>query len=202
MRRSLKRGFTLIELMIVVAIIGILAALAIPNFMKFQARSKQSEAKSNLKSIFTAEKSYYAEHDTYTPYVADMGFAPERGNRYQYDVGTAGKLTDRSVSTDATLTDDTGIGVDVLKYGTGAVPAAAATLLSAGNLGTYTSMVKPSIIFNAGASGNIDTETTGWDQWQVSSESASGVSAQCGNSDTVSVAGTPFNYYNDVSCDS
>ncbi len=50
-----KKGFTLIELMIVVAIIGILAAIAIPNFLKFQAKSKQSEAKSNLGAIFTGQ---------------------------------------------------------------------------------------------------------------------------------------------------
>ena len=53
-----KKGFTLIELMIVVAIIGILAAIAIPNFLQFQAKSKQSEAKTNLGGIFTAEIAY------------------------------------------------------------------------------------------------------------------------------------------------
>ncbi|MBI3179248.1 MAG: prepilin-type N-terminal cleavage/methylation domain-containing protein, partial [Deltaproteobacteria bacterium] len=55
-KRRLSRGFTLIELMIVVAIIGILALIAIPNFMKFQAKAKQSEAKTNLKAYYTGAK--------------------------------------------------------------------------------------------------------------------------------------------------
>ena len=86
-RRTLKRGFTLIELMIVVAIIGILAAIAIPNFLKFQAKSKQSEAKGNLKSLFTAQRSQYQEHDKYLTLVGELGFSPERGNRYYYQHG-------------------------------------------------------------------------------------------------------------------
>lgn len=61
-----KKAFTLIELMIVVAIIGILAAIAVPNFIKFQCRSKQSEAKGNLKALYVSQEAFRAENDTYS----------------------------------------------------------------------------------------------------------------------------------------
>ncbi len=62
---SKKEGFTLIELMIVVAIIGILAAIAIPAFINYVKRSKTSEAGSNLKALFTGAAAYYdSEHWT------------------------------------------------------------------------------------------------------------------------------------------
>ena len=88
--RKLRNGFTLIELMIAVAIIGILAAVAIPNFMKFQARSKQSEAKTNLKALFTAEKAFKLEKDRYSSLVGEIGFSPERNNRYAYYLASGG----------------------------------------------------------------------------------------------------------------
>ena len=64
-------GFTLIELMIVVAILGILAAIAYPNFARFQLRAKAGEVKLNLVAIRTANGGYFGEYGTYVNATAE-----------------------------------------------------------------------------------------------------------------------------------
>lgn len=72
-----EAGFTLVELMIVVAIIGILAAIAIPNFQKYQAKARQKEAAIQLSAAYTAEISFRGEYGTYGGCLNQAGFRPE-----------------------------------------------------------------------------------------------------------------------------
>jgi type IV pilus assembly protein PilA len=107
MRLHNRRGFTLIELMIVVVIIGILAALAIPKFIKVTGKAKVSEAKTILKEIFTLEKAYFNEHDAYVAFANGaacdpIGFdLPEGTSRFQYKV----ECTDSTADFTATATE-------------------------------------------------------------------------------------------------
>lgn len=82
--RANQAGFTLVELMIVVAIIGILSAVAVPNFKRYQAKSKTSEAKIQLAAAYTAEQSFYGDFGIYHNCFTYMGYDPkkEEDNRY------------------------------------------------------------------------------------------------------------------------
>jgi prepilin-type N-terminal cleavage/methylation domain-containing protein len=114
MRKS-NKGFTLIELMIVVVIVGILAALAIPRFMKAATKAKQAEARGILKQVYTMQKAYFVENDAYcrNGIIANAGapltFAPlaiEIISTARYDYTMAVNGVNFTCTATANLDDD------------------------------------------------------------------------------------------------
>jgi type IV pilus assembly protein PilA len=141
LRKRNRKGFTLIELMIVVAIIGILAAIAIPNFLRFQAKSKQSEAKTNLGGIFTAMTAYFGENSYYGNF-DQIAWAPVGTNRYTFFSGA--------------YTSNLGINATSAADNAGLVSTYAMPALTARTDNTFISS----------AVGNIDTDAT-LDTWYM-----------------------------------
>lgn len=81
MGKNRKRGFTLIELMTVVIIVGILAAIAVPLYRAQVKKAMAAEGAALLGSVLTAERVYYAEHQTYTNDPNQLG-VDTTGNKY------------------------------------------------------------------------------------------------------------------------
>jgi prepilin-type N-terminal cleavage/methylation domain-containing protein len=211
-------GYSLIEIMITLAVVGLLAAIAVPNYLRYQARAKQSEAKTNLRSIFAGQKSFLGERDAYSPHVADIGFHPERGNRYVYRLSAG--CTNPEVRTGAPLVNASPTTIDCIQVDTGRFTGAAPAPPTAGGApvwqppgnnpsvpaGISDSLTQigtcPMCSFSASAAGNVDSDAT-IDTWFISSVDASvggGVCWEATPAGGNNPAGQPFNLNNDVGC--
>ena len=83
-----RKGFSLVELMVVVAIIGILAVIGIPQYQKFMAKARQAEAKTHLNAIYQGESSFFTEYNNYTISMRSIGAAGS-GNQLRYTAGSS-----------------------------------------------------------------------------------------------------------------
>jgi type IV pilus assembly protein PilA len=171
-RGYLVKGFTLVELMVVVAIIGILAAVAVPNYQKFQAKAKQTEAKSNLSNIKSVEMSYAVDASTFTTCLSNIGFYIPITQVKNYTSGfssgfsscgpgggslCSGIYSAGSVSTTCGENDGVSYFLANVKA-KGALPASS-------NLSTISSMTN--ISFMAGAVGSINPSSASLDTWTI-----------------------------------
>jgi len=160
-----SKGFTLVELMVVVAIIGILSAIAVPNFKKYQAKSKQSEAKIQLAAIYSSEVGANSDYDTYATCLTDIGY--EAAPRGYYMVG----FSAAAAAPNGIIVARGGAcasAANIIPGGLALKADAAAAAIVAGNLA---SVAPTSTVFTASAAGNISTAAAR-DVWTITQTKA------------------------------
>ena len=85
-----RKGFTLIEVLIVVIILGILATIAIPQFAKMTKKARLAEAWTNLAAIRTGESVYYLEEDKYTACLDELDAGESSSSNFTYSISVSG----------------------------------------------------------------------------------------------------------------
>jgi len=82
--RANERGFTLIELMLMMVLVSILVSIALPNFMAFRIRSSRAEVRTQMTALAHAEFSFFGEHDRFTDNLVKVGWSLLSDPRYLY----------------------------------------------------------------------------------------------------------------------
>jgi len=178
-------GFTVLELMLVVLLIGILSTIAKTSYRKFAARARQAEAKVALGAIYSMEQAFFVEQNSYTFCLKQIGYEPSRGKRY-YSTGYAGSpqnlcgpdgseycaaysfspavLCEVSCSY---FDSHPETGDDSTTTATAKISASAVLINSCSNqVGAPQDWVATRNLFTAGAAGNISDSNT-YDLWQI-----------------------------------
>ena len=174
-----KEGFTLVELMVVVAIIGILSAVAIPNFKRYQAKTKTSEAKLQLSAIYSALTSLQSDYDAFATCLVDAGYVAPTANNY-YAIGMASdnsKARDIVIKNGGTCTSNYQFPAHKSVGGYTALAGDLDKIKTAKNY-SDTGVDKPSVddagaYFVAGAIGGIDPDNNKADtasQWVINQD--------------------------------
>lgn len=102
MKKNSNKGFSLIELMIVVAIIGILTAVSLPTFKNFQRRARAMEAKTGLAAIWVAQKTFFSEYGNYYTNLEAVGYLPEGQMLYVIGFDSPGGIQPTTLPSSAT----------------------------------------------------------------------------------------------------
>lgn len=167
-KRKSQSGFSLVELMVVVAIIGVLASIAVPAINKYLAKARQSEAKTNLSSLYTSEKSFYAEYTAYDTRFDAVGYSPE--GKLRYNVGFSANHFNAGVAQGYS-----GGGTAAYINAVGYCGAAGAFLRGCAMLNGATGIAPPALpataasstAFRAAAAARIHTTAAGDDTWTI-----------------------------------
>lgn len=153
-----SRGFSLIELMVVVGIIGVLVAIAAPNFIRYKAKACQAEVRTNLGAIYKAQQTVNSEHGYFSDDLATIGWAPEGYPKYIY--GHTSDVSPAASGRNDTAELKAAVGG---RYGTSKMVDAFGVPLTDANLPDAT---VSSGAFTVGAAGNVDSDAT-LDLWTL-----------------------------------
>ena len=90
------KGFSLVELMVAVGIVGVMSSVAVPKYQKYKVNATRAEAQATLSAMYTLQQLHYTENDVYGVVKVggdnEIGFPPPSGQKYTYEAGVTDKV--------------------------------------------------------------------------------------------------------------